>query len=69
MSRTGIRQTGWQLINGKFYYFYPSGVMAKGKIKIGKTKWPLRADGSLNTKKKKAPGINVVTAERRHTTK
>ena len=69
MSRTGIRQTGWQMIDGKFYYFYPNGVMASGTIKIGSTKWPLKSDGSLNLKKKKAPGINVITVERRHTTK
>lgn len=70
MNRLGIRQTGWQMIDGKFYYFSTkSGAMMTGKIRIGKTTWPLRSDGSLDLSKKNAPDINITTSEHRHTTR
>lgn len=69
LSRTGVRQTGWQMIDGKVYYFYEDGRMASGKTKINGVKWPLKSDGSLDLSKKNAPDIDVLTVERRHTTK
>ena len=65
--------TGWQMIDGKFYYFstYPGkvGTMMTGRIKVGNSWWPLRSDGTLDLSKKKAPNINITTSEHRHTTK
>ena len=69
MSRTGVRQYGWQMIDGKVYYFKKDGSMASGKTWIGGSTWPLRQDGSLDLSRKDAPGINILTVERRHTTK
>ncbi len=69
MSRLGIRQTGWQMIDGKFYYFSTkNGAMLSGRSWIGGAWWPLRADGSLDLSKKKAPNIRITTSEHRHTT-
>lgn len=69
MSRVGVRQLGWQMIDGKIYYFLKNGTMASGKTWIGGKAWPLRADGSLDLSKMKAPGIGILTVEHRHTTK
>ena len=69
MSRTGVRQTGWQMIDGRFYYFYKTGVMASGRTRIGGIVWSLRADGSLDLSKQNAPNQTIITVERRHTTK
>ena len=69
MSRIGIRQTGWQMIDGAVYYFYKDGSMASGTIRVEGVRWPLRPNGTLDLTKKNAPDIDVLTVERRHTTK
>lgn len=42
-------QTGWRMVDGKWYYFQPNGVMAKGWLKDANKWYFLKKDGSMET--------------------
>ena len=38
---------GWRIVNGKTYYYYPDGTMAKYVVKIGDKRYEFSKDGEL----------------------
>ncbi|MFT0561349.1 N-acetylmuramoyl-L-alanine amidase family protein [Bacillus cereus] len=45
----GVKQTGWQTINNKRYYFNNDGIMQTGLVHISNSKVYLRDDGTAYT--------------------
>lgn len=45
--KDGIKVTGWQFINGKWYYFIPDGTMKTGWLKSGSKWYYLNDSGSM----------------------